>query len=169
MWSHNKARENEVQQWTSAFELYKSKFAYYPGMPTGVDGTYYYCLGDFSTTGNKCGEYTSGTAAKVRAAVGPDANGVIAASIRTELAKVGKIPTNSAAAIDGLYVGPYVFFTKATNSGTGAITITADFIGIFQGSSCPTGTAIVATPPMGGTPATGIVSCKTTKTMTYTP
>lgn len=169
MWSHNKTRENEVQQWASSFDLYKSKFAYYPGMPTGADGTYYYCLGTFTTTDNKCGEYTSGSATKFRAASGPDANGVIAASIRTELAKVGNVPVNSASAIDGLYVGPYVLFTKSTDGGTGAVTITADFIGIFQGGSCPADTASVASPPMAGTPATGIISCKVTKTLTYTP
>lgn len=168
-WSHNKTRENELQQWTSSFDTYKAKFAYYPGMPTGADGTYYYCLGTFTTTSSRCGEYTSGTATKVRAATGPDANGVIAASIRTELAKVGNVPANSALPINSLYVGPYVLFTKSTNGGTGAITITADIIGIFQGSSCPTDTTSVASPPMAGTPATGIVSCKTTRTLTYTP
>jgi type II secretory pathway pseudopilin PulG len=168
-WSHNKTRENEVQQWTSSFDLYKSKFAYYPGMPTGADGTYYYCLGTFTTTNSKCGEYTSGTATKVRAAIGPDANGVVAASIQTELAKVGNVPVNSASAIDGLYIGPYVFFTKSTNGGTGAITITADIIGIFQASSCPADTTSVASPVMAGPPATGVISCKTTRTLTYTP
>lgn len=168
-WSHNKTRGNEVQQWVSSFDTYKAKFAYYPGMPTGADGTYYYCLGTFATTANKCGEYTSGTATKVRAAVGPDLNGVAAESIRTELAKVGNVPANSAAAISDLYIGPYVLFTKSTNVGTGAITITADIIGIFQAGSCPTDTTLVASPPMAGAPATGIVSCKTTRTLTYTP
>lgn len=165
IWSQNKARENELQQWASSFELYKSRFSYYPGMPdlAAANGTNvgYYCLGTFTTTANKCGEYTSGTTTRFRAASGPsDPNGVIAETIRTELAKVGNTPANAAPSIDNLYIGPYVAFDKT------ATTITAKFIGIFKATACPSGTTIEASPPMVGS-ISGIISCKISKTLPY--
>lgn len=164
-WSQNKARETEVQQWANSFEIYKSRFSYYPGMPdlAASNGTNvaYYCLGEFSTTSNKCGEFTSPTTTKYRLAVGAsDPNSIAAESIRTELAKVGNTPVNAAPSIDNLYIGPYVAFDKT------ATTITAKFIGIFKGSTCPSELTAEASPPMA-TSISGIISCKISKTLTY--
>lgn len=169
-WSENKARYTELNQWVSAFDLYKTKYASYPDMPvSSADGTnvYYYCLGDFpATNSNRCGEYTSGNTAKYRESKGPDANGQIAADIRTQLALVGNVPTNAAAPTAQLVIGPYVDFDKSTSGPT--VTITAKFIGIFEGSTCPTGTVQETSPPMGGS-ISGTIACKITRQLTYNP
>lgn len=164
-WSQNNARAAELQQWASAFDLYKARFAGYPGMPDGLaDGTYYYCLGDFAATGGKCGEYTSAATSKFRAAAGPDSHGLVAASIRTELTKVGQTPGNSAAAVNNVAIGPYVVFTKSTSGS--AITIDLSFVGLFKGAVCPDDTVVESSPPMGGS-ISDIIACKVTRTITY--
>lgn len=167
-WSQNEARGQEVKQWASTLDLFKSRYGYYPGIPeSSADGTnaYYYCLGDFATTSNRCGEYTSTTAARVRVATGTDSNAVVATTIRTELAKVGKTPTNSSQPINSRAIGPYVVYDKATSGTT--VTMTAKIIGLFQGSSCPSGTTLESTPPMGAG-ISGVIACKIQKQLTYT-
>lgn len=168
--SHNKTRVNELNQWVSAFELYESKHGYFPGMPDNpslADGTYYYCLGDFASTSNKCGEYTSANANKFRLAVhATDGNAVVSEAIRTELAKVSKVPQNSASPINNSVIGPYVVFSKSTSSPN--ITITTNFIGLFQGDTCPEETAEESSPAMGSS-INDVVACKITRSVTYTP
>lgn len=166
-WSQNKTRENELSQWVNTFELYKSRYAFYPGAPEGSDGggsDYVYCLGDFSASANKCGEYTSSNATHYRHATGPDPDGLVAEEIRSELAKVGKTPSNSAPPIDNRVIGPYVAYSKSTAAST--VTITADFISLFKDSSCPDGTTEAASAPIGSA-MSGVIACKITKTLQY--
>jgi type II secretory pathway pseudopilin PulG len=171
VWSQNNTRANELSQWSAAFDLYKAKFAYYPDMPSSLaDGTYYYCLGDFPVTAansNRCGEYTSAITTKYRESKGPDANGLITADMKTELAKIGKVPANSSRPINNLVVGPYVIFDKATVSGT--VTMNVRLIGLFQDSKCPSGTIQEASPPMGASISGVIIACKISKQLVYGP
>lgn len=94
--SENRARITELNQWKSTFELYKSRFAVYPSPAS--DSTY--CMGT-SPTGN-CG-----------------VNGTILenAALNSEIARTGKIPTNTVSAVQAngnKYQGPYAVYTPTT-------------------------------------------------------
>ncbi len=166
--SQNNVRLNELNQWSNSFDLYKTKYACYPAMPTADTVAMNYCLGDFPGTGNKCGQYTSADPTKALSANGTlpgDPAGAEAVSIRTELGKVGNVPADSAPNISGLYIGPYVSYSQQTTGGT--VTVTAKLIAIFNGGSCPGGTVLEPNPAIAN--VTGVTSCSITKTMSYTP
>lgn len=172
-WSQNKARLGELQQWASAFDTYKAKYAYYPSMPTGSDGASEpYCLGTFSKTSSRCGEYGSIVAGKTIQATNtpPTTAGTAAETIRTELAKVGNVPTNSADAVNATFIGPYIIFNKSTAGPT--VTIVAQFVGIFKGTSCPSETTAYTSsdspaPPTSVTISGDAIACKISRSFTY--
>lgn len=170
-WSQNKARENEINQWASTFELFKSKYSYYPGtptLPTSVPAssiTYGpYCLGTFPTTTNKCADYT----ATGIAATGASSQAVATAAILADVAKVGNVPTNQAKPVKNKYIGPLVAYTVAP-AGT-QVTVTITINGIFEGSpsatNCPKDTTYRASSPYGDATMT---TCYIAKTFSYTP
>lgn len=110
-WSQNKQRTQELSQWKSTFDLYKSRFGVYPE-PTGTL-PFTFCLGnDF--TGDKCG--TNGSINENN-------------DLMTQVAKVTKIPSISHPPVSSIYIGPYVTYSL-TN-----ITL----YGVFNGTSsdCP--------------------------------
>lgn len=160
VWSQNNTRANEMQQWASIFDLYKSRYGGYPIMPTS-DGTTYYCLGAFTDFSAKCGQYT----------LSPGSTTISAASSSTlidEVKKVSKIPEHTSSPIDGKLIGPFLRLTQVTVAST--VTTTVDIIGIFQGSTCPDSPGISAVSPATTHVAgvSGVIECKLTKSMTYT-
>jgi len=162
-WSQNSARATEVEQWASTFDLYKSRFGGYPSMPAS-DGTTYFCLGTFSTYSNKCGQYTLALGAR-------NIDATLSASMLTEIAKVGNVPTSGSPAINNQLVGPYLRLTQQTTAGSpNTITVTARFVGFFLGSSCPNNTSLAISTPASAyvTGLSGIVECGVTRSFSYT-
>jgi prepilin-type N-terminal cleavage/methylation domain-containing protein len=167
--SRDKARETDTIAWASSFDLYKGRYVVYPAMPTadGALGSVTLCLGAFTSTSSKCGQYGSATPTKFIAAAG-------SASLLTEMAKVGNVPSNSGAAINSALIGPLAYLTQSTAAGT--VTVTGQFINFFE-KSCPTGfTNINASLPtsialvMTGLPAgTSANACSLSKVFSYTP
>ncbi len=129
--SRNKAREMDTRSWASTFDTYKGRFIAYPVMPTtdGAANAIYYCLGDFTATSGKCGKYAS-------AASDEYLNASAATAVTTGVAKIGAVPKNSGPVIGNNFVGPFVWMSQSTNSGTGDITVTARFIDYFD-NTCP--------------------------------
>lgn len=165
-WSQNTTRISELQQWSSTFDLYKTRYASWPAMPTADGPLGPFCLGDFASTSNKCGEYTSSDITKAIVATGATAQGIAATTIRTEFAKIGKVPINSSPNVNQLYIGPYVTYSQSTAAGVS--TVTAKLLAILKGSTCPTGTTAESAPPLANG-AAGTKTCSITKTLTYGP
>lgn len=162
-WSQNNTRATEVQQWASTFDLYKTRYGGYPAMPT-ADGTTYYCLGSFSAYSSKCGQYTLAIGTK-------NIDATASSSMLTEVAKVGNVPSNTAPAINKQLVGPYLRLTQQTTAGSpNTITVTARFVGFFQGSSCPNNTSLTLFTPASNyvNGLSGIVECGVTRSFSYT-
>lgn len=163
IWSQNNARATEVQQWASTFDLYKTRFGGYPIMPTS-DGTTYFCLGTFSSYSSKCGQYTLTLGSK-------NIDAGLSASMLTEVARVGNVPGNNAPPIGQQIIGPYLSLTQQTVAGSpSTVTITAKFIGIFQGSSCPANSTLTAVSPASAylVGISGLIECSTSKSFNYT-
>lgn len=166
--SRDRARENDTRLWATTFETYRGRFIAYPAMPTGdspLDKVI--CLGTFSQYSNKCGQYNSNTSTQSVADSG-------SSSMLTEIAKVGRVPSNSGPAVNSALVGPLVYLSQTTASGT--TTVTGKFINFFEtncpsdftdiSSSLPLLLALVLTGLPGGTNAK---ACALVKTFSYTP
>lgn len=131
--SENKSRISELNQWKSTFDLYKSRFAVYPA--PSVDGTY--CIGD-SFPADKCG---------VGSVFSENA------PLNIDLARTGKLPTNTLGSVkigSVEYLGPYAIFTPTTIA----------LVGVLKGGSdaCTSGTTYDSTSP------SGVAYCKFTLT-----
>lgn len=161
-WSQNNTRATELQQWASTFDLYKTRFGGYPIMPT-ADGTTYFCLGSFSAYNNKCGQYTLALGTK-------NIDAGLSASMLTEVARVGNVPSGSTPPITGQIIGPYLRLTQQTVAGTpSTITVTARFVGIFKGSSCPNSDLTVVSPASNYVSGlSDLVECSVSKSLSYT-
>lgn len=130
--TRDRVREADTRQWVSVFDSYKARFGIYPALPANDATPSTLCLGSFPSTANKCGQFTSGSYSYSDAA---------SATLLANIAKIGKIPINSGPEIASganKLIGPIVYLTQTTNGGTGEITVTAKFIGFFQGN-CPSG------------------------------
>ena len=173
--NRDRARVTDTQAWISSFDTYRARFVVNPAMPTSlsdgaVNGTAY-CLGSFTATSSKCGQYSSSTPTAFLTAPS-----TTPPTLLTELAKIGNIPINNSPTVKASLAGPILFTYKTTVSGT--ITITSRFINFFEGS-CPSampseytvGTlpvpiALVLTGLPSGTVAH---ACYVEKTFSYTP
>jgi len=170
--TRDRAREADVRTWAAAFDLYKSRFIAYPALPTAdtPGGDVTLCLGPFTSTSSKCGQYGSSTATQFIAASG-------STSLITNIGKTasnGAAPTDTGPAINNALVGPLVYLSQTTSGTT--ITVTAKFINFFEtncpstdftdiSASLPASIAQVLTGLPGGTSAK---ACALTKTLTYT-
>lgn len=146
------AREADLKQWVSAFDLYKSRFLTWPLIPsTDADTTKWVCLGKPSSTtatnADKCVQVTSllPTAYLSNSSGTPGAN---YAALQTGLQRVGSMPANSAPDTKTLYRGPFAYITQSsTGSGSGlTVTVTGRFVNFFE-KACPTGTGRISTSP----------------------
>lgn len=167
--SRDHAREDDVRSWASTFDLYKSRFGAYPALPTGntPTGDKTFCLGTFSSTNSKCGQYNSSTSTKFIAAGG--SSGLL--ENVGKMSNGGKAPTDSGPVVNNALVGPLVYLKQSTASGT--VTVTAQFINFFEGncpsdftninSSLPSSIALV----LSG--VSGANVCALTETFSYTP
>lgn len=133
-WSQNKQRGQELSQWKSTFELYKSRFGVYPE-PSGGTLPYSYCVGN-DLPGDKCG--TNGSISEN-------------SDLMTQIAKVSSLPANAHPMINNIYVGPYVTY-DASN-----VTLYNVFTGSGSGD-CPADTTY------GTQVASGVITCKITLT-----
>ncbi len=121
-WSQNKARATELSQWQSTYNLYKSRFSYYPA-PT-VNGTY--CIGnDFP--GDRCGD--SGSYGE-------------SVQLNDQLVRISRLPTNPHPLVDNQYLGPFATYTTTT------IRLTSVFKGSGSGT-CPKDTTYDTASPSG--------------------
>lgn len=167
--ARNKSRENDTKAWMGNFDIYRARFIVNPGMPTGdgTAGAKVYCLGSFTTTSSKCGQYASANSQ----ASFPASD---SAALLTAMDKVGNVPTNTGEVFKGVLAGPIAYTTQVTSGGT--VTVTTQFINFFE-TSCPTGfTNINASLPTAmANVLTGLPSgsnafvCSVTKTFSYTP
>ncbi len=166
--SNDKARATDIREWVSAFELYRSRYTIWPVMPTanGAAGTVSQCLGTFTSTSGKCGQHTSSTAGQFLAASA-------SSSMLSRVTKTGSTPVNESAPIKNgsrSVVGPYVRVSQSTTAGV--VTVTAHFVGFFQGN-CPDGYTLDS----GNTPSStmltnmgsGAKACALQKTFSYSP
>jgi hypothetical protein len=87
-----------------------------------MSGPKWACLGAFTSTSNKCGQYTSGTFGLY-----------YPSSSSPDVSTLGNTPANSGKSI-GSVVGPLVY-VRQTNS-TAPFQVYADFLNYFEGS-CP--------------------------------
>lgn len=168
--ARDSARENDARTWAGTYEVYRSRFGVYPVLPTadGAAGAQYVCLGSFSTTGNKCVQYNSGSASKYI-----DATASATTTMLANIAKVGSVPANGGPTVATKLAGPFLWISQATNGGTGAITDTAYFINFFE-TNCPSGfTDLTASadPTLAALFAgiSNTKACGLQKTYTYTP
>ncbi len=131
----DQAREDDVKQWVSTFELYKSRFAVWPALPTGngASGAVALCLDSplqsNNTFLNKCVQYKSSNSSRYKLVSGSN-------DMKMEIEKVGKYPVNSGPATNEVAAGPFVLLTQSTSGGT--TTVTGKFVGFFEGN-CPQG------------------------------
>lgn len=178
--TEDRARESDTRQWVSTFDLYKSRFFVYPIMPTSSasTGAAIACLGatgsfptaaGASTGANKCGQYKSADAASFT---------TTSSALGTAIEKISAVPKNShqesgRTIINSTYVGPFVYITQTSNTGT--IPVTARFANFFKGN-CPSGfteSTSLGTdfPRLSSVKATGDTSvkvCFIKKDFTYT-
>lgn len=137
--SNDKARETDITQWATTFDLYKSRFTVWPVLPTsnGEANAVRLCLGQssFQTSTSRpdfngyCGQYkTSGTTNRLAASN--------SATLVSEVSRVGKEPLNGGQSVAGSALGPFVYITRAVSGST--ITIRGWFVGYFE-KSCPQG------------------------------
>lgn len=195
-WSSDRARENDVRQWSTTFDLYKSRFIVYPAMPVDNSNPTVICLsavgtlptGASNTTGgNKCGLYTSGSANQYAWTANniPTASPYAPFDFDTEVKRVGNMVRNSYEAnggstvINNALVGPIAYISQ---TGAGSITVTAYLINFFK-NGCPStdftaATSADFTPGSGkfaalsglGTNPSGATTCYMQKnTFTYSP
>lgn len=161
----NKARETDTRTWASTFDLYKNRFVVYPAMPTADTplGDVTLCLGSFTTTNNKCGQYNSGTSTQY-------VDATASASLLTETAKVGNVPQNSGVDTHFPLAGPLVYLSQTTTGGT--VTVTGKFINFFE-AGCPSGftdiSSSLPTSILGVLASTSFKACSLNKTFSYTP
>lgn len=176
--SRNTSRLQDMKSWMSTFDVYKSRFGAYPVLPTGntPSGDVAYCLGSFTSTNNKCGQYNSSTATRYLPA---SASSTLLTNV-TKVNSRGKAPENGGATVNSALAGPLVYLSQTTSSGT--VTVTAKFIGFFEGTSCPSseltiissGTLSSSYAPIAGL-LTGLPSgtsasvCYIAKTFSYKP
>ena len=172
--SRNQARENDIKQWASTFDLYKSRFAVWPALPTGdgTPGATSFCLGQtifqssskYPDRNGNCVQYLHASSSKRIAAAN-------SATLMTEVQRVGKAPVNASPTTNGAAVGPFVYLKQTTVGST--VTVDGWFIGFFEGS-CPS--SVVEILPseitagaalLGGLPS-GITACGVKKTLVYT-
>lgn len=141
--TEDRARESDTRQWASTFDLYKSRFFVYPIMPTssatadagiaclGAIGSFPTAAGA-STGADKCGQYKSTDGSSFT---------TTSTALGTAIEKVSAVPKNShqesgRTIVKSTYVGPFVYVTQTSNTGT--IPVTARFANYFKGS-CPSG------------------------------
>jgi prepilin-type N-terminal cleavage/methylation domain-containing protein len=130
LWSQNQQRGQELVQWKSTYELYKTRFGLYPEPAGTIPFTF--CLGD-DFVGDQCkGALTYNESS----------------DLMTQIKKVSKLPTSTHPKIaDTTYIGPYVMYGLTT------ITLYGAFGGTGSGT-CPKDTTYDAQL------ATGVVTCK---------
>lgn len=164
--SRDRAREQDIRQWAATFDLYKSRYVVYPVLPTAVGAASptIICLGTFSSTLNKCGQYNN---------VSASYSDSTSTDLVTEIKKVtDRVPANTGPQIRNTYAGPLVYMTKDTN--TPPITLSADFINFFE-NACPTGIEDVTnnnTLPYISLKSGSTISvkiCRLHKELTYNP
>ena len=172
----DKAREQDVRQWSSAYDVYKTRFGGYPILPTGdtPSGDVTACLGSFAASpyNHKCGMYNGSTEQYIN-----DSGSSAMLDAIKKISNANKYPENSGPAINSMLVGPIVY-VKQTTSGTPAIvTVTTELIGFFQTTECssmddftdissslPTSiSSIVSTLPSDTT----VKTCAIIKTLSY--
>jgi prepilin-type N-terminal cleavage/methylation domain-containing protein len=171
--SRDQARAQDLKQWASTFDLYKSRYAIYPILPAnpgnGIPGRTF-CLGTFNQAqpvsyNGKCGQY--------KLAVSPtqtfDANNTETQDMLAEVKKVGNIPQNSSYAVRDAVVGPILYIEKNPGAGT-SINVVAKFVNFFEGA-CPAGLqAETDTQIINIASGVSNVSvCNIRKTFTYDP
>ena len=176
-WSQNKTRIAEIQQWANAVDLYKSRYAVFPGMPalpTSVPPPtptldYLGCLGTFSTTSNRCNEFA------LSSWPGMSANGASGlnydnATLFTDIAKVGRVPENASSSIRDKYIGPFVYFNIA-DAGDGIhVAVTMILLALLDSdpaSGCPSDTTQLLPPAILGDANT--TTCYISRSFTYKP
>jgi len=168
--ARDKARENDTRAWASTFELYRSRYNTYPALPTadGAAGAQYLCLGPFSSTNNKCVQYTGTSSQYIDATAAPTA------ALLSAVPKIGSTPSDSGPAVKNKIAGLIAWLTQSTNGTTGAITITANFIDFFE-LDCPGGftNVTVNSDPTLTSLFNGISgqakACSLTKSFTFVP
>ena len=169
--SRDQARAQDVKQWASTFDLYKSRYAIYPILPattggSGITGRTF-CLGTFNQDqpanySSKCGYYKLAVGSRTF-----NANSTDAQAMQAEVKKVGNLPQNSSYAVNDTVVGPILYIEKSTGSGT-SINVMAKFINFFEGS-CPVGLQAETDANIIGL-ANGVGNvCNLRKTFTYDP
>lgn len=138
--SRDQARAQDVKQWASTFDLYKSRFAIYPILPSsfgsGIPG-HTFCLGTFNQDqpanyNSKCGQYKLTASTRTF-----DATAADTLTMLDEVKKIGNIPQNGGYAVQDTIVGPILYIEKNHGAGT-SINVTAKFINFFEGA-CPVG------------------------------
>lgn len=179
-WSREQARESDLNQWVTTFDLYKSRFKVWPVMPANDATPSWVCLGKPTTTPtsnpDKCVRYTGAATAYISNTSGTQ--GANYTTLETQVRKIGNMPTNGGPDVKSLYRGPFFYVRQSTNSVSGDVTVTGKFVNFFE-NSCPSGTTRVTTSPTAPAPYTtlllGVPSsvyvCEVTpnKTFTYNP
>jgi len=133
-WSRERAREQDVRQWASTFNLYKSRFIVYPDLPTGDGnaGSKRLCLGDtsyFAAFSNRCGQYQQNGQSPTKTTEAVDSTTMI-----NNVKKVGNVPTNSGPAVKNTFVGPLVYLYQTTTGSS--VAVDAYFIDFFETGPC---------------------------------
>ena len=160
--NRNNLRAQDINHWSATFDTYKGRYSAYPIMPTATTAASaeIYCLGAFTDFGGKCGAYTTSPTTATT-------------TIPTEVAKIGKVPTNNIDLVVGnKLIGPILAIYK---NGTPDVTVTAQIINFFE-NTCPAGLVDVSSAYPAQTMLTaanvsGAKACKLNpdKTFTYTP
>lgn len=133
--SRDKARETDARNWSSTFELYKARFGTYPVLPTNDTTPVYACLGLFSSTSSRCGQYNSTNSTQYLVTNdSTDAHSQATTTILAGATRTGSVPSNSGPVINNSYSGPFLW-EKQVTSGT-TVTVTAEYINFFEGN-CP--------------------------------
>lgn len=131
----DKAHEDDVKQWMNTFDVYKSRFAVWPALPSGtVASADAFCLGAFPDTNNKCVQYKTASAFNGTSGTYVAASGTPFNDMKAALERVGKYPENGGKKLDD-FAGPFVFMVR--NPAVTPTTVDGFFLNFF--TTCPSG------------------------------
>lgn len=165
-WVRDRAREGDVVLWSSTFDSYKGRTGVYPALPVDSATPMMYCLGTFTETANKCGQYGSSSTNESFPGSNPgDPNSIVSL-----VKRVSPTPVNSGLNVEAQLVGPLIYVTQ--NTDTPPITVTANFVNFFE-TGCPKDwinrTSASPYNLMLNGITTNAIICSLEKTFTYDP
>lgn len=132
----DQARELEAKTWINTFNTYKAHYFVYPVMPTDSSTPAIGCLGEFSDTSNRCGDFNNS---------GASYSDTTADTLLAEVDKIGDVPQKNSPVVNGTLAGPMYYVSRASD--TPPYTVTASILNYSEGDCPKDATDVTTTGP----------------------